>query len=149
MGRFPWDSHRNDIPMDKPGYHRPAEAFRKNFQIWNLLKSARLDLFHWAVCAEWSAFAQEQWTLHFLCTIIDIFICFTIKLEGHLLTLRYSTILDKLCVVRYPAVRCLEQHICSVTMNSAPTNKSVCLSAKRGLLKVAPSQNLLPVPAFR
>jgi len=19
MGRFPWDSHRNDIPMDKPG----------------------------------------------------------------------------------------------------------------------------------
>jgi len=21
MGRFPWDSHRNDIPMDKPGDH--------------------------------------------------------------------------------------------------------------------------------
>jgi len=20
MGRFPWDSHRNDIPMDKSGY---------------------------------------------------------------------------------------------------------------------------------
>jgi len=22
MGRFPWDSHRNDIPMDEPGAYK-------------------------------------------------------------------------------------------------------------------------------
>ena len=30
MGCFPWDTHRNDIPMDKPGhdaFHRSSELF--------------------------------------------------------------------------------------------------------------------------
>jgi len=28
MGRFPWDSHRNDIPMDKPEYPATRENRR-------------------------------------------------------------------------------------------------------------------------
>jgi len=29
MGRFPWDSHRNDIPMDKPDNWQWSEMYLK------------------------------------------------------------------------------------------------------------------------
>jgi len=38
MGRFPWDSHRNDIPMDKPAYN-PTLYFTKILLFTLLLKN--------------------------------------------------------------------------------------------------------------
>ena len=56
--------------------------------------------------------------------------------------------MDNLCVFSVPRRSFVVLKSTSDAMNSVPQNKSVYLSAKRGLLKVAPEINLLPFPAI-
>ena len=121
----------------------PVDAFRKNLQIWNLLKSVK-----GYICLT-ELLALDKVHLHrnneyYLFDVPFCFICLfydQIRRYGPPPTLRWGTWLDYLSVFfRCPrGVRCLKST--SGAVNSVPANKSVCLSAKRGYLKVAREPN--------
>jgi len=80
----PYMAHQSVIsgPRMDSGKIFKSEIYWNAFEVYvkNMLK----HLSHWIACAGWSAFAQEQWIIPFLCTIIVfvLFIYLTIKLEG-------------------------------------------------------------------
>ena len=102
-------------------YHWAADAFRKNIQIWNMLKCvwglcqkhdetfASLNCLRWVKCI-CTRTMNNTFSLYHYC--FCLFIYFTIKLEGTpSANSRWNTLLDNLSVFLCPGFRCLEEYI--------------------------------------
>ena len=87
----------------------PVEAIRKNLQIWNLLKSVCGYICLTELLALDKVICTKTMNIILLCTIIVLFIYFTITLEGTALC--WSTWLDNLCFFQCSSVHCLEEYI--------------------------------------
>ena len=131
-----WSNYRLAATCGPPQrFEWPAEAFRIIFKsaiCWKAseLTFVSLNYLHWI----WIAFAQEQ---YLFCVPFCIIHLFYDQIEGTAHARPpLGTWLDNLCFFGAPAFVVLKST--SGAMNSVPPNKSVYLSAKRGLLKVAP-----------
>ena len=128
----------------------PAEPFRKNLRILNLLKSV------WGYICFIELLALDKVYLHkndeeYLLCVPLLFLfylfCDQTRRDGPSLTLRWGTWLYNLtCFYGAPAFVVLEST--SGAMNSIAPDKYVCLLATRDLLNIALEPNELSIPAI-
>jgi len=62
-------AHEPHVPRHSV-FSYPRNIQEKSSNLKFLEKRARLHLSHWIAYTGWSAFAQEQWILPFLCTTL-------------------------------------------------------------------------------